>query len=294
MALHHAHVGLTVENMGNAIWFYQELMGMKIVHRGGSDATNPASKGTHLHNTNVQVVWLQLGEFHVELVDYGNGKARKFDMNPMDLGGCHIAFFVDDVFNEYRRFKQLGFWFRSEPIDWGTGRSSNTYGRDRDQHWFELCSEHGVKVPHSGTSHAHIGRTVKDLDQALWFYRDLIGMDVVWQPEPKKPDSSSAATHLAGLTVRVAWVQLDGFRIELVDYGNAKERKFDMDPMDLGGTHMAFFCDDVWAEYERLRSSNIWFRSPPIDWGPDKPTTTYGRDPDGHWFELISKHAFRP
>ena len=37
MALHHAHAGLTVENMDKALGFYGGLMGMRVVHRGGSD-----------------------------------------------------------------------------------------------------------------------------------------------------------------------------------------------------------------------------------------------------------------
>ena len=282
MALSHAHAGLTVENMDRALALYRDFLGMEVIHVAGQRADDPANIGTHLAGTSVEVRLLRLGDFQLELVDYGNAKERNFDMDPRHLGGCHVAFFCSDVQAEYDRMRSMGFWFRSEP----QGSSQISYGRDRDGHWIELCREHGSGGLFGRLSHGHCGRTVEDLDRAVWFYRDLLGMDVVWEVE-------GGQSTLGNMTVRVAWVQMGGFRIELVDYGNLKERPFDMDPRDLGGTHLAFFCDDVQEEYDRLRSAGIWFRSPPVDWGPGKPTTTCGRDPEGHWFELTSRHELQ-
>ena len=43
----------------------------------------------------------------------------------------------------------------------------------------------------------HLALRVRDLDRALWFYRDLLGFRVVWQPDPDNVYLSSGCDNLA-------------------------------------------------------------------------------------------------
>lgn len=43
----------------------------------------------------------------------------------------------------------------------------------------------------------HLALRVRDLDRALWFYRDLLGFRVVWQPDDENIYLSSGCDNLA-------------------------------------------------------------------------------------------------
>jgi catechol 2,3-dioxygenase-like lactoylglutathione lyase family enzyme len=43
----------------------------------------------------------------------------------------------------------------------------------------------------------HLALRVCDLDRALWFYRDLLGFSVVWQPDPENVYLTSGCDNLA-------------------------------------------------------------------------------------------------
>jgi len=43
----------------------------------------------------------------------------------------------------------------------------------------------------------HVALRVRDLERALWFYRDLLGFEIVWQPDPDNVYLSSGCDNLA-------------------------------------------------------------------------------------------------
>ncbi len=43
----------------------------------------------------------------------------------------------------------------------------------------------------------HLALRVSDLERALWFYRDLLGFQIVWQPDPENVYLSSGCDNLA-------------------------------------------------------------------------------------------------
>ncbi|MEM6707479.1 MAG: VOC family protein [Pseudomonadota bacterium] len=50
-------------------------------------------------------------------------------------------------------------------------------------------------APHAGLR--HVALFVTDLDAALWFYRDLLGMQIEWQPDPDNIYLCSGTDNLA-------------------------------------------------------------------------------------------------
>jgi catechol 2,3-dioxygenase-like lactoylglutathione lyase family enzyme len=133
----------------------------------------------------------------------------------------------------------------------------------------------------------HTGISTGDLDRALAFYRDLLGLEVAVEFRwPAGTEVADRITGLNGSSARVAVLKAGNAMIELFQYESPPSKRGDPDrPVsDQGITHIALDVTDVDAEYERLQASGVKFHSPPQDFGVVK--ATYARDPDGNVIEL--------
>jgi catechol 2,3-dioxygenase-like lactoylglutathione lyase family enzyme len=130
----------------------------------------------------------------------------------------------------------------------------------------------------------HVGVTVVDLDRAVEFYRDVLGLDEL----DRFTVSGSAfadAVDVDGATGRFAHLDGDGIRIELVEYDPEGPDATSGAINRPGATHVAFAVDDVDGFY--------------ADLGPDVetvsvPRTTengtrilFVRDPEDNLVEVL-------
>ena len=139
----------------------------------------------------------------------------------------------------------------------------------------------------------HTGLTVRDLDRSLAFYRDLLGMEVVFEQEKEGgylaeivgyPDAHVRMAHLA--------FRGDGHRVELFQYLQPKPRGGAGEPRDVGITHVCLLVDDIEAVHKRLLESGVDFYSAPVlvDTGANTGGLgVYLRDPDGITVELFQR-----
>ena len=135
----------------------------------------------------------------------------------------------------------------------------------------------------------HIGVVVADMDRALGFYRDLLGLRVA-----RTMDESGA--YLDNLLdvrdARVLTVKLsaeDGpTLVELLQFEHPSTSGPDSrDAWTRGPSHVAFTVDDLDGLYARLQSRGIRFNSPP-QLSPDGyAKVTFCRDPEGTLVELV-------
>jgi catechol 2,3-dioxygenase-like lactoylglutathione lyase family enzyme len=141
----------------------------------------------------------------------------------------------------------------------------------------------------------HTGYTVSDLERSLWFYRDLLGMEVLSTQE-KEGGYLAAIVGYPDAHVRMTHLRVPGSDhvVELFQYllpaGAAPER---IEPRDVGTAHLCFLVSDLHAIYERLRDAGLdSFVSEPVavdtgvnagGWG------LYLRDPDGIVVELFQQ-----
>ena len=97
----------------------------------------------------------------------------------------------------------------------------------------------------------HVGISVTDMDQALAWYRDNLGFELV------KDDG-----WLPPLEARVCFVERDGFQLELFQYKEPKPIPADrlhpnLDLQTVGTKHVAFGVDDMDSVKARLLANGV-------------------------------------
>jgi catechol 2,3-dioxygenase-like lactoylglutathione lyase family enzyme len=136
----------------------------------------------------------------------------------------------------------------------------------------------------------HTGLTVADLDRSLHFWRDAMGMEVLFQQE-KAGGYLEAIVGEAGAHVRMAHLAFggEGPRIELFQYLAPTGGQHRLRPADVGFAHVCVACDDLDERLERLIAAGGRPFSKPVevDTGVNRGgRSVYLRDPDGHVVEL--------
>ncbi len=141
----------------------------------------------------------------------------------------------------------------------------------------------------------HVGITVSDVDRALGFYGDLLGLRLI----SDSTVTESEVAELLGLdSVQLRIVDLDsgdGRVVELIEYLQPKGRRIAYESYDPATAHVAFTVDDLAAVRARLRKAEatIVSRRPLTISEPGGPfdgaICLYVRDPDGAILELVQR-----
>jgi catechol 2,3-dioxygenase-like lactoylglutathione lyase family enzyme len=138
----------------------------------------------------------------------------------------------------------------------------------------------------------HTCYTVADLDRSLAFYRDLLGCEVLAEQE-KEGGYLAAIVGYPDAHVRMAHLRAPGAEhvIELFEYLAPQGQGADVQPRNVGASHLCFLVDDLPAYYEWLRAHGVdTFVSPPVevDTGVNRGGyALYLTDPDGITVELF-------
>ncbi len=134
----------------------------------------------------------------------------------------------------------------------------------------------------------HTAVSTPDMERALAFYRDLLGLVVVsdftW---PSGFSTADAITGLEDSSARVVMLRAGNAMIELFEFASPEPRPAEAGrPVcDHGITHICLDVVDVESEYRRLKDAGVVFHCEPQNLG--MTIATYGRDPDGNVFELL-------
>ena len=142
----------------------------------------------------------------------------------------------------------------------------------------------------------HTGYTVSDLYRSLVFYRDLLGCEVIATQE-KEGGYLAAIVGYPDAHVRMAHLRLPGGEhvIELFQYLAPAGDRADVEPRNVGASHLCFLVEDIPALYDSLLERGVTsFVSPPVevDTGMNQGgLALYLRDPDGITVELFQPPA---
>jgi catechol 2,3-dioxygenase-like lactoylglutathione lyase family enzyme len=141
----------------------------------------------------------------------------------------------------------------------------------------------------------HVGITVADVDRALGFYRDVLGLRVIADTTVAEPEVAELLG-LDSVQLRIADLDSgDGRIVELIQYLEPKGRRIAYESSDSATAHVAFTIDDLDALRERLTGAGatIVSRRPITISEPggafDGAICLYVRDPDGVILELVQR-----
>ena len=136
----------------------------------------------------------------------------------------------------------------------------------------------------------HIGVSVKDLEESVKFYTEVMQMDLDYRTK-NKGDIISQIVGVEDADLDVAVVIKSNLRIELLDYKNAEKKKNTIYPAQdqPGLVHISFLVDDVDKEYARIKSLGFEFNSPPMVARENGPKITYFKGPDNVVVEIFEK-----
>ena len=99
----------------------------------------------------------------------------------------------------------------------------------------------------------HIGITVPDMDQAVTFFRDILGCQKAMSFGPFRDDEGTFIQDLLNVHPRAVVNQItmmrcgNGSNIEIFDYSSPDQKDAIPRNSDIGGHHIGFYFDDIAA-----------------------------------------------
>ena len=138
----------------------------------------------------------------------------------------------------------------------------------------------------------HTSFTVSNLERSISFYTDTLGMKLL-NVSDRDPEFSELLTGIPGAHMRIAYLAVANYQIELIQYLSPKGKKIDSKTCNIGSAHVAFNVNDLRSIYNKLLTEGVRFISPPciIPEGPNKGGfVVYLEDPDNNTIELIEPH----
>ena len=244
-----AAIGITVSDMPRALQFYRDVLDFQLV----GEREIPAADIARLHGipaARVRVATLRLGDEQIELIAWQSprGRAMPADSRSHDQWFQHIAIIVSDMDAAYRRLQRHEIeGISSAPQrlpDWNptAGGIEAYYFKDPDGHALEVLRFPPGKADARwqrrdrlflGIDHTAI--VVRDTDESVRFYRDLLGLRLAGQSDnhglEQERLNNVAGAHLRITTLRAA----AGPGVELLEYRQPRDGRpaLDIRPNDL-------------------------------------------------------------
>jgi len=138
----------------------------------------------------------------------------------------------------------------------------------------------------------HVSITVKNLDQVIDWFRNVMGCTNIWEPYEYKRGLIETVTGIPGAHLRVQKVQVQDFVLEFIQYLSPPGKELKGNTNDVGYPHIGFVVDDINETYENLRQKGVQFKSPPCT-VTDKNNPMFGGQlvyfwgPEGMTLELF-------
>jgi len=134
----------------------------------------------------------------------------------------------------------------------------------------------------------HIGIIVKDLEESMHFYAELLGFKVVKQVV-ESSEFIDFILRLRCAKVTTVKMKHPGFKsmIELLYYECPRVKKVDRKINHIGIGHVAFTVENLNYEYERLCEDGVFFLSEPKISPDGKAKVAFCQAPEGTFIEMV-------
>ena len=114
------HTEITVKDLDEAVKFYTEKFGLKLVNKITQKVAGD-EKGHGLEGSAMKIAILETGKGALELIEYTNRKGERCKAVPWNTGQMHVAFQVSDIQKMYEDLRnEKGVKFFSPPISYKT------------------------------------------------------------------------------------------------------------------------------------------------------------------------------
>ena len=137
----------------------------------------------------------------------------------------------------------------------------------------------------------HASIVVSDIERAIAFYTDILGMKLL-DSSLRDKGFSEKATGIKGVALKIAYLESVGIKLELIEYIH-KTKIFERNSDDETFGHLCFNVGGLKAFYKNNKD-NVDFVSEPlrIPGGPHLDGyMLYLYDPDYNKIELIDTHG---
>ena len=136
----------------------------------------------------------------------------------------------------------------------------------------------------------HTGLTVSDMERSIDFYCNVLGLKVVRRMDVSE-DFLGQIVGFPGVRMAIALLKADEEEhiIELLQYISHPGEKNPSETNRTGNGHVCFEVDDIWGNYEKLKSKGVTFVNPPAKISIGRnigAQAVYFRDPDGITLEM--------
>ena len=133
----------------------------------------------------------------------------------------------------------------------------------------------------------HTGFVVKNVEESIAFYRDVVGLSLIRAYE-RMGTGIDQVVGYEDAHLRAAILDIGGWHIlELIQYVNPRSEDRPTEERNvLGATHLALLVDDIHAMYARLAEKGGQVMNPPAELEPGRIACSL-QDPDGNWIALL-------
>ena len=134
----------------------------------------------------------------------------------------------------------------------------------------------------------HFGISVKNIEKALKFYRDLLGLEIMREMD----EHGNYIDNMLNLkNVKVKTVKLScngkGTIVELLEFKSHKSEIVSREIFDFGASHIAFTVENIEKTYKYLLNNGVKFNAIPQTSPDGYAKVTFCFDPDGTPVELV-------
>ena len=301
----------SVGDLDKTVAFYRDGLGLKPVGPGGKPMTTlPApqaldedlSKFTDTHgakfrNASFKIPGMTL---ELELTEFTGTSRKQTTPHMQDPGAATLVLTVRDVDAALDGVKKNGGSVLSiggQPMKLGgeTSQSRSVFVRDPDGFMLELA---GTQPPPKSSASAdsniiggRIGETIKDTDQTMKFYHDVLGFET----KPAAPAFQTNTTIASlidakGAQWRISRAKVPGTEVdfELLEFKDVPRKEFSLRVPDIGSPAVSIHVKDVESAMKAVAAgggSIVTRGGEPVKLGPAKGV--FVRDPNGLLIELI-------
>ena len=140
-----------------------------------------------------------------------------------------------------------------------------------------------------GVTLNHTGFVVTDIEEAIKFYCEGIGLTVKFQVEAGTPELSQLLGY-DDVKIKAAFVGgIDGHSLEIIEYVNPKGETRDAAEQHrrnvTGAAHLSFNVQSIEEVLARVEPMGAKVNNPPVELIPGL-RSVYLQDPWGNWVEL--------